>query len=304
MEKNRLKLLYIAGYARCGSTILSNVLGEIDGFFNAGELMYMWDRIRSQDGICGCGDHVTECSVWKKVLDSAFGDVQQLDTAKLIQVRNRLWKSKHIPLWLLDARNRKTLSANNRRYFDALSNLYIAIGREFTGQVVIDTSKNPAYLYFLSLLEDVVDLYVVHIVRDSRATAYSWLRKKKGFRTVSTMNSAISWMGRNVLIDLLSNRCRLRYLNIKYERFVADPNGALNSIFDFVNEPKRSLDFISPDGIDFGENHCVFGNTDLFKRGKIKLKIDDEWKNMNRAEWRKATALTWPVLKRYGYSIF
>ncbi len=33
MQSNKIKVLYIAGYSFSGSTILANVLGEIEGFF-------------------------------------------------------------------------------------------------------------------------------------------------------------------------------------------------------------------------------------------------------------------------------
>jgi len=35
------RVLYIAGWGRSGSTILDNVLGQVDGFFSAGELMFL-----------------------------------------------------------------------------------------------------------------------------------------------------------------------------------------------------------------------------------------------------------------------
>jgi len=34
------KVLYIAGWGRSGSTILDNVLGQLDGCFSTGELNY------------------------------------------------------------------------------------------------------------------------------------------------------------------------------------------------------------------------------------------------------------------------
>ena len=37
----RVKVLYIVGMGRSGSTILANSLGEVDGFFSAGEICYM-----------------------------------------------------------------------------------------------------------------------------------------------------------------------------------------------------------------------------------------------------------------------
>ncbi|HDO25996.1 MAG TPA: sulfotransferase, partial [Nitrospirae bacterium] len=74
MNENRIKVLYIAGMSRSGSTILGNILGEIDGFFNAGELIDIWDRGLASDGKCGCGMKISKCEVWRTVLDKAFGN--------------------------------------------------------------------------------------------------------------------------------------------------------------------------------------------------------------------------------------
>ena len=44
---NRLKVLYIAGWGRSGSTILQNMLGEIEGFQPLGELYSIGRRYLS-----------------------------------------------------------------------------------------------------------------------------------------------------------------------------------------------------------------------------------------------------------------
>ena len=41
---SRRRVLYILGWGRSGSTVLGNILGEVDGFFCAGELHYLWER--------------------------------------------------------------------------------------------------------------------------------------------------------------------------------------------------------------------------------------------------------------------
>ncbi len=303
MNHQKVKLLYIGGYARCGSTILSNVLGEIDGFFNAGELMYIWDRMISSEGNCGCGDHVTACKIWKNVIHNAYGGKGGVDCEKMIHLRNSVWQSKNIPLWMWLPYKEKQLIVKIKDYLEALELFYSAIGSELSEDVIIDSSKNPAYLFLLSLVS-VVDVYVVHIVRDSRATAYSWLRNKKGFSNINSWKSSLSWNARNSAFDFLNGRFRGKYLQIRYEDFVANPKKGLNTILKLVNEEQRSLDFIKEEGILFGENHCVFGNPDLFKKGKLKLRLDGEWKHMKKRDWMITTGLTWPLLKRYGYSVF
>ena len=41
---NPTTVLYVAGAGRSGSTLLDNLLGQIPGFFSAGELRYVWER--------------------------------------------------------------------------------------------------------------------------------------------------------------------------------------------------------------------------------------------------------------------
>src|SRR5437773_2056276 len=58
-----------------------------------------------------------------------------------------------------------------------LGQIYHGIHTASGCRVIVDSSKLPAYGHVVSHLPE-VDLYVVHLVRDPRATAYSWLRKK------------------------------------------------------------------------------------------------------------------------------
>ena len=297
---NKVRLLYIGGFSRCGSTILSNILGEVEGFFNAGELMYIWDRMVSEDGICGCGSHVNNCEVWSKVLDEAFGPDRQVDCKKMIELRNSEWQSRKIPFWLSLRHSREKLTSNLKVYLSNLSKLYSTFGSKIPERVIIDSSKNPAYLYMLSTLAE-LDLYVVHIVRDSRANAYSWLSKKEGFTQVSSWRSAVSWNGRNLMLDLLGRQLGERYMRLKYEDLVVDPGRAVNSIVDLVGEEQKPWPFINNDEVDLGENHCVYGNPDLFKTGKTKLRLDERWKAMRKRDKIITSALTWPLMSRFGY---
>ena len=51
----QLKVLYIAGEGRSGSTILGNILSQIDGFFSVGEMHHIWDRGFIENWRCSCG---------------------------------------------------------------------------------------------------------------------------------------------------------------------------------------------------------------------------------------------------------
>jgi len=65
---NKIKVLYITGWGRSGSTILDNIMGQIDGFFSVGELRYIWDRNLIENRLCGCGVPLEECPIWSQIL--------------------------------------------------------------------------------------------------------------------------------------------------------------------------------------------------------------------------------------------
>ncbi|MGB3634443.1 MAG: hypothetical protein WA982_10425, partial [Rubrobacteraceae bacterium] len=72
MDNGRTKVLYIVGLGRSGSTILSNSLGQIDGFFSAGEICYIWRQNFIENRLCGCGQPFDKCPVWTQVVKKAF----------------------------------------------------------------------------------------------------------------------------------------------------------------------------------------------------------------------------------------
>jgi hypothetical protein len=49
-----MKVLYIAGSGRCGSTVLSQLLGEIEEFVNIGELRYLFNTQMRRNYLLPC----------------------------------------------------------------------------------------------------------------------------------------------------------------------------------------------------------------------------------------------------------
>jgi hypothetical protein len=56
-----VKVLYVAGSGRSGSTILDRTLGRVDGLFSAGELCNLWGRSLLARRRYGCGIPVPDC---------------------------------------------------------------------------------------------------------------------------------------------------------------------------------------------------------------------------------------------------
>jgi hypothetical protein len=78
----KIKVLYIAGPSRTGSTILSQILGEVPNFFNSGELFNYWDRGIKNQGFCSCGKSVNDCAVWKQITREVVQNSKTVDLSK------------------------------------------------------------------------------------------------------------------------------------------------------------------------------------------------------------------------------
>ena len=51
-----------------------------------------------------------------------------------------------------------------------------------------------------------------------------------------------------------------------------------------------------------GQVHSIAGNPDRLRAGPVEVRLDDGWKReMMPVDRRLVTALTWPLLSRYGY---
>jgi hypothetical protein len=178
-------------------------------------------------------------------------------------------------------------------------------------EFIVDTSKFPNYGYILDLLPG-VEVYGIHLIRDPRATAFSWMRTKFNpasggyMRRYSSLRNAMRWNARNSLAELIWRRKRHqgRSLRLRYEDLVTDPEASIRAILSMVGRPDAPLDFIRGTEVQLAPTHSVSGNPVRFAHGPVNLRIDDAWKRELAGNARKITTiLTLPLLTRYGYPI-
>ncbi|MBC7238020.1 MAG: sulfotransferase, partial [Chloroflexi bacterium] len=171
--QNRIRVLYILGWGRSGSTILGNILGELDDFIHVGEVRTVWDS--ALEGMrCGCGEPVPKCPLWSEVLEQVLADEEDHRDVALrewIALRERVDRTRYVPPLL--GMGTRALEPFLSRHLRHLAALYRAI-RQVTGcRMIVDSSKMPSHALLLGMLPG-VELYMVHLVRDPRATAYAW----------------------------------------------------------------------------------------------------------------------------------
>ncbi|RYJ02970.1 MAG: sulfotransferase, partial [Actinomycetales bacterium] len=235
------RVLFVGGTGRSGSTVLSTVLGEVPGLVAVGEVRFLWERGVLQDRLCGCGSAFAECAFWTEVLDLALGTADREETARRLGAelteRTRL---RTVPGLL--ARRTPSAAADLE---DTLGRVYAAIAAVSGAQVVVDSSKLPTYAALLGDLPG-IDLQVLHLVRDPRAAAHSWRRRKHQPDLGATAlmerrgaaKSAALW---RIWNGTLEKWCRDRGVDHRlqnYESFIADPPGETRRIlrrFDLVH---------------------------------------------------------------------
>ncbi len=302
-----MKVLYIAGFGRSGSTILANSLGQIGGFFSGGEMNFIWKHALIENRLCGCGKHSRECPVWNAVFDEAFGGMENVDAREMMRLQYSGARTRHIPQ-MLTKNGKLKLEGRMGKFLPSSARLYEAIKSVTNSRVIVDSSKEPAYGRAISMILE-IDLRVLHLVRDPRAAAYSWLKKKEQpdsedrefMHQKSALDSAILWDAWNVSTEALWRNDK--YMRLRYEDFIAAPKESFRSILDFIGEPDAELPLAGEREVKLGVSHTVSGNPNRFDTGSVELRPDDRWRKEMAAKDRNiVTALTFPLLARYGYS--
>ncbi len=300
-----VRILNIIGCGRSGSTMLHNILGQIDGFFAVGELRDVWERGLLWDWKCGCGVRFGECDVWHRVLDHAFGGRDKLDAEEMARFTES-FRIRDLPLtWIPLLRRRKFRQLEP--YMERIRAIYASI-HDVTGcRVIVDSSKNPSYGHLLEQIPGIEVAYI-HFIRDAPAVAYSWTKRKlfeagKAMPRRKVSKSALQWNARNLSAELFLPKSADRRIEIRYEDFMLDPQSAVANILKWYGESTASLPFTSSHEVTLERaNHSVFGNAVRFQTGSVSLRTDDQWrKKLSRRDALVVNALTFPLRARYGY---
>lgn len=301
-------VLLVVGSGRSGSTVLANLLGEASGYISVGEVRYLWERALVAGRPCGCGQQVRECPLWGPVLERAFP--QGIDAQRVASELRETIRMRGT-LRLLAPGGRRRLARRRPHLVDALERLYASLGEQTGGRVIVDASKLPTYALLLGTVPG-IRLSLLHLVRDPRATAWSWQRVKPladtrpgaTMQRQSPLKSALLWNVWNGLARLMGTRPGARYQRVRYEDFVSEPKRVARSVLASSGAAALSLPFIDERRVLLGVSHTVAGNPNRMDCGEVTLRPDLEW--VDRLPGRDlmvVTAVTAPLLAACGYRL-
>ncbi|MFG1849119.1 sulfotransferase family protein [Micromonospora carbonacea] len=300
-----VRVLYLAGSGRSGSTLVTTVLGQYPGAFAAGELRYLWQRGEVENRPCGCGRPLRDCPLWRAVARELPVERAATIAAGL---RGRL-RMRGLPALL--RRHRRGVRPVPAHPDDAaLADLYAAVARHTGARVVVDSSKLPPYGALVGALPG-IDLRVLHLVRDPRATAFSWRRRRglDGDTDPELMSrppawkAALLWLVWNtVTVRLWGDRAPEGYLRVRYEDLTADPEPTLRRIAAFAGVDPDGGPFTGPATVRLTPTHSVAGNPSRHRTGPVPITADVQWRrDLSRGSYALVTALTAAGLRRFGY---
>ena len=309
-----VKVLYIMGYGRSGSTLLDIVLGNHPGIEGVGELAVLphsglFAGPITRSSVCSCGRTVAECPFWSAVRREWVARVGEEGIERYPKLQSAFEHNKRWPRLL---RERLLPSAPYKTYARYTEALYGAIRTVSGKDVIVDSSKRPLRTFTLSGMPG-VDLRVVHLVRDGRGVVAS---RKKAFKKDEAAGVARDIPGRPALtsillwtgINLVSEAVRLRLdpekvVWVRYESFVEDPKGELARIGRVAGIDLSGLAERVALGEPMAASHQVGGNRLRMARGGVRLRPDaGSWRNaLSPRERRLFRLLAGWLTRRYGY---
>ncbi|MCW3816502.1 sulfotransferase [Micromonospora sp. DR5-3] len=311
------RVLFVGGLGRSGSTLLELLLAQSSDVCAVGEVVHLWERALGADERCGCGERFTACPFWRQVGENAFGGWSAVDRAEVLALKDRVDRTRHIPRLAKSSLSPEQL-ADVREYASRYTRIYRAALAVTGARVVVDSSKHASLAFALRWAEG-LDLRVLHLVRDSRAVAYSWGKQVRRpevvdgedfMPTFSPLEVSKLWTAQNAAFHLLAARAEV--LRLRYEDFTADPAGTVRRLREFAGLPDDPAALRILAGTDAAQGdtepvapfraHSIAGNPLRFSDGPLTVRRDEAWRTRLPRRSRAVVSLaTLPFRVRYGY---
>lgn len=319
----RQRVLFTGGLGRSGSTLVEKLINELPSTFSVGETVHLWERGIRDHERCGCGETFTDCEHWRAVGDEAFGGWDKVNVDRMIDLRWAEDRSRRLPQIFQAVRSGK-LSDAQSEYLDGMRTVLMAsatvaaAGRSTrevpvkpSDVIVLDSSKHLSTAALLAC-DPALDVRVLHLLRDPRGVAYSWMKTVERPETdgeimpqYSAKRTAGRWVTDNLGFDTLA-ALGVPTLQVRYEDVLAAPQERILDIARFagaVDADITALNFIEGNTAHLSTSmHSIAGNPLRFGGDDVVLRLDDAWQTKLPASDRRTVELiTRPVLGRFGY---
>ncbi len=176
---------------------------------------------------------------------------------------------------------RRQLSERHKDYLAAMRDVIGAVAGRTRCKVMVDTSKDPATALAFELLPG-IELFLLNLVRDPRAVAVSWQRRKGSAR--NTLGRVLDWKQRQRRLERWRPALGERFLTLRYEDLAAAPATTIRAVAERCGIPLPADLFVEPDHavVDWGTQHLYPPANEhvlAAQESDIRVSVREGWKD-------------------------
>src|SRR6056297_1250552 len=293
MEKEKIKVIYIVGIGRSGSTLLERIIGGVDKVWPLGEIRSLKDYIEKRNSsrfsqkkfLDEDGKPVEESFFWSPI----YKEIKE-KKLKLFDKHHKFGVKK-----FFKTIKQKKYSGDEEKVL----RLVMERAQEVEGgdvDYLLDASKIISRLTLLSKQKN-IELYVIHLVRDGRGVINSFAKNGE-----SWIKILIRWIINNLFINFfIKPRIeKEKFIQLSYELFSQDPKKYLEEI-----NRKFGLDIDLDNYLakaNQKKTYCISGNK-MRSQDISEIKADQAWKkNLSFFKKMFLTILIYPFNKIWVYN--
>lgn len=310
-SRNGLRILYVAGVPRTGSTVLGELLGSIPDVIFVGELNFFWRRFAGAE-MCSCGRPLPDCPFWSAVVREAYGEMTPGQARQLAELERHVLR-RQFALTVAPAAWPVPKTSRAGQMLAERTLLYRAIGHLTGANWIVDGGKEPIFGALMARA-DVGAIATVHLVRDPRGVAYSWQKLVPSDSEPGNMprkapaKTAVDWVVQNLLVQLGLQRLGTVYVRVRYEDLASRPEHVLGQIslatgLTIAPAAAAQHGIVPPAA---SERHLVAGNPGVRQTvaSGLQVRADEAWRTkLPLREQRVVTAVCGALMTAYGYSL-
>jgi len=282
---NFIKVVYITGTRRSGTTLLDILLSNHSDIVGVGELINLDSHISkgnvgwSWKWKCTCGSDFEKCDFWGPIIK----EINDIKTRRTRIEPLVLPNPRKVELGKIDL-----IFSTSKRNIDISHNcwlLYKLISKIYVKKIIVDSSKSVNQLYNLYLLKNNNSFKVIYIRRDIRGVLNSYNKNYKRITPPSEFRKPSTYKNLKIYLGLLKEEInRIKFISrlhkndliyVEYERLCDNLEAELKRISNFIGiNFQNDMKFFNTKG-----KHNIGGSPGRFNRPAL-VKKDEAWKDV------------------------
>ena len=246
------QIIYIAGTARSGSTILATLLGSCDGVVNVGEVTHIGRDGFLNNKPCTCNCEAKTCPVWGEVID-------KVQTSEVSNVEH-IFSSTDRHIGVLIAFLRHIFHFQNKKWTALNKTIFEELGSSSGASTIVDSSKYAARGLLLS------DTFqhrtkIICITRSPQGLLEAFSKKNEKEQLRKTSRQACVYYFITVISLRIASFCsRKKHIWITYEELLENPIDVLLKIEGFLNTDLTQAKRLVENSLPLSTGHVITGN--------------------------------------------